>query len=80
MPSILSKKVNGLVKVLNSENVNIKQLRAFLAEGIPDEAAIVREYCWKIILGYLPEEKHLWESKIEKQDKTYHEFVKEFLP
>ena len=55
MPSIIAKKVSGLVNVLNSDNINVKQLKAFLGEGIPDEAAILREYCWKIILGFLPE-------------------------
>jgi hypothetical protein len=68
------------VGVLNEEVVEIKQLKAFLGEGIPDEAAIIREYCWKIILGFLPEEKCQWENRIQKQVQTYHEFIEMFLP
>lgn len=42
MPSIIAKKVAGLVEELNSDVVNIQSLKAFLGEGIPDEAALIR--------------------------------------
>jgi hypothetical protein len=29
-------------------------------KGIPDEAKILREYSWKIILGYLSNNKDEW--------------------
>jgi len=51
-----------------------------MAEGIPDEATILREYCWKIILGYLPENKAEWDDKVKKHEQTYQEFIKMFLP
>jgi len=34
--------------------MDIPKLKLCLAEGIPDEAATLREYCWKVILGFLP--------------------------
>jgi hypothetical protein len=31
-----------------------------MAMGIPDEAETLREYSWKLILGYLPGRKSEW--------------------
>ncbi len=42
LPAIIAKKVEGLVNVLNEPVVDIRKLKVFLAEGIPDEAAILR--------------------------------------
>ena len=61
LPAVIAKKVEGLVNVLNEPIVDIRKIKVFLAEGIPDEAAILREYCWKIILGLLPEDKSEWD-------------------
>ena len=66
MPSIIAKKVAGLVEELNSDVVNIQSIKGFLAEGIPDEAALIREYTWKLILGYLPSERAKWNETIAK--------------
>lgn len=57
LPPVIAQKLAPLVDVLNEPFVDIKKLRMFLSEGISDEAVILREYCWKIILGYLPEDK-----------------------
>ena len=66
--------------VLNQPEVDIVQLRKYLGEGISDEAAVLREYCWKLILGYLPKEKKDWAAKVKNQQETYKLFVEEFLP
>ena len=42
MPSVIAKKLEGLVNVLNDDKICLKKVKAFLAEGIPDEAAIIR--------------------------------------
>ena len=60
LPPVIAQKLQGLVDVLNEPIVNMKKLQMFLGEGISDEAAILREYCWKIILGFLPEDKQEW--------------------
>lgn len=38
----MKKQVAGLVTALNDPMIEIRKLRAYLAEGIPDEAAVVR--------------------------------------
>ena len=40
----------------------------------------MREFCWKVVLGYLPEDKAKWNSTQEKQNQTYHSLVQMFLP
>lgn len=54
MPSVIAKKVVNLINILNASVVNLNRLKECLAEGIPDEASLVREFSWKLILGYLP--------------------------
>lgn len=80
LPPSIALKLEGLVAVLNQPLIDIPKLRAFLAEGIPDEAALLREYSWKLILGFLPEHKSEWEARVAKQEETYQVFVREFLP
>jgi hypothetical protein len=76
----VAKKVAGLAALLNAEEVDIRQLKERLSEGIPDEAGVLREYSWKLVLGYLPARKSEWQASIERQEKTYHSLVRHFLP
>lgn len=80
MPNIIIKKLSGLVDLLNENVIDLKKLKKYLAEGIPDEAALIREYAWKLVLNYLPEDKSKWPSTIEKQNQTYQSLVNMFLP
>ena len=80
MPKFVAKKVEKLLNVLNAEVINMERLKECLAEGIPDEAALLREYSWKLILGYLPSQKAKWQESIEKSTKTYEGLVQMFLP
>lgn len=59
------------MKILNANVININRLKESLGEGIPDEAALIREYSWKLVLGYLPPEKYMWRETIEKQKGIY---------
>lgn len=60
MPNVVAKKVVNLVNILNADVVDMHRLKQCLSEGIPDEAAILREYSWKLVLGFLPLEKSKW--------------------
>ena len=42
MPSIIAKKVSGLVDIMNKDVINEKAVKKYLADGIPDEAPIIR--------------------------------------
>lgn len=70
----------GIVEELNSEIINVDSLKAYLAVGIPDEATLIREYCWKLVFGYLPPEKDKWAATVQKEANTYQGLVRMFLP
>lgn len=52
--------INGLTTVLNDPIIDLRKLRAYLANGVPDEATTLRQITWKVILGYLPRTKSKW--------------------
>lgn len=54
LPTNLHPKLQPLVELLNSPEVDLRQLKSLLARGIPDEALLLREYAWKLALGFLP--------------------------
>lgn len=71
IPHNLIPKLNPVIQLLNSQEINLELLKMYLANGIPDEAHLVREYCWKVALGYLPRERWSWGVQIEKQEIIY---------
>ena len=54
LAGVLARKVEKLVGVLMKDVIDMVQLRQCLGEGVPDEATTIREYVWKLVLGYLP--------------------------
>ena len=60
MSPILTQRVTSLTQALNQPLIDLKKIRALMADGIPDEAAMVRYYAWKIVLGYLPINRTKW--------------------
>ena len=60
MSPALTQRVMGLTQTLNQPLIDLKKIRTFMADGIPDEAAMVREYAWKVVLGYLPINRSKW--------------------
>lgn len=79
MSKPLREKVHVLVDILNQKKIDIRKIKQFLAEGIPDEAFLLREYAWKLTLGYLPRSKDRWKEQIRKQGFIYSEFLKQYL-
>lgn len=54
LPSNLLPKLQPLADLLNSPEVDLRYLKALLKRGVPDEAPLLREYAWKLALGFLP--------------------------
>jgi hypothetical protein len=71
IPNNLLPKLEPIIALLNSPEINIEALKMHLADGIPDEAHLIREYCWKVVLGYLPRERWGWGAQMEKQEIIY---------
>ncbi|KAI8971655.1 rab-GTPase-TBC domain-containing protein [Mycotypha africana] len=56
----------------------MKEFRNTCFHGIPDEPGI-RATAWKVLLGYLPPDKSLWESTLKRQRLNYYNWVRDFL-
>ncbi|MQL76481.1 hypothetical protein Taro_008886, partial [Colocasia esculenta] len=58
--------------------VNLVELRRLATQGIPDGAGI-RPTVWKLLLGYLPNDRGYWASELAKKRSQYKVFKDEVL-
>ncbi|XP_072287428.1 TBC1 domain family member 13 isoform X1 [Pyxicephalus adspersus] len=78
MSSLHKSKIAEFQSVLSEPHIKLPVLRELCFNGIPFEGGI-RCLCWKILLNYLPTERLLWESVLQKQRETYAHFLKEMI-
>jgi hypothetical protein len=60
--------------MVTKKNISILllwQLNISSKIGIPDEPGL-RSTAWKVLLGYLPPDKRMWESVLKDQRLTYY--------
>lgn len=69
--------ITTLMKELNNEIIDVKEIRLCLMEGTPDKCKIIRPICWKLILGYLPSQKSKWKESLELKRHLYESFIEE---
>lgn len=50
-------RIKPVVDILNSPLIDKENLKKYLRLGILDDVHLVREYAWKVILEYLPENR-----------------------
>ncbi|XP_039122842.1 TBC1 domain family member 13 [Dioscorea cayenensis subsp. rotundata] len=67
-----------LLSELSKRVINIVELRRLASQGIHDGAGI-RPTIWKLLLGYLPNDRSLWMHELEKKRSQYKAFKDEFL-
>jgi hypothetical protein len=48
--------------------------------GVLDDAHLVREYAWKIVLDYLPQQRSVWDDEIAKKEEYYNDYLLQFMP
>ncbi|KAI7892461.1 rab-GTPase-TBC domain-containing protein [Mucor mucedo] len=58
--------------------IDMKSFREACFHGIPDEPGL-RSTAWKVLLGYLPPDKRMWESTLKDKRLTYYNWVKDLL-
>ncbi|KAI7906962.1 rab-GTPase-TBC domain-containing protein [Cokeromyces recurvatus] len=56
----------------------MKSFREACFHGIPDEPGL-RSTAWKVLMGYLPPDKRMWETTLKKQRLNYYNWVKDLL-
>ncbi|KAK1282649.1 hypothetical protein QJS10_CPB22g00683 [Acorus calamus] len=67
-----------LLAELSKRVINMGEVRKLASQVIPDGAAI-RPTVWKLLLGYLPKDRGLWASELEKKRSQYAVFKEELL-
>ena len=72
-------KLDSLIKEISNPLINLNKLRSICFTGIPDEINGLRSLLWKVVLGYIPNNRSKWDSVLESNRKIYAEFVEEFL-
>ncbi|KAI7854604.1 rab-GTPase-TBC domain-containing protein [Circinella umbellata] len=58
--------------------IDIKSFREACFNGIPDESGL-RATAWKVLLGYLPPDKRMWNTVLNSQRLSYYNWVKDLL-
>ena len=68
-PNQTISKASGFIESLISKN--IKNLKLFSEDGLPDEIPILRSIIWKINFGYLPINNEEWTKILEDKRSSY---------
>eukprot|EP01127_Copromyxa_protea_P008914 TRINITY_DN2058_c0_g2_i1.p1 TRINITY_DN2058_c0_g2~~TRINITY_DN2058_c0_g2_i1.p1 ORF type:complete len:460 (+),score=118.67 TRINITY_DN2058_c0_g2_i1:58-1437(+) len=55
-------------EAVDKAKLNLDEIQKLAHQGVPDE---LRAVYWKILLGYLPTDKSLWEETLKKQRQLY---------
>ena len=76
-PNQTISKSSGFIESLISKN--IKSLKLFSEEGLPDEIPILRSIIWKINFGYLPIDNEEWEKILEDKRSSYFYYKEIFI-
>ncbi|RCI05519.1 hypothetical protein CU098_011311 [Rhizopus stolonifer] len=58
--------------------IDMKSFREACFHGIPDESGL-RSTAWKVLLGYLPPDKRMWETTLKDSRLNYYNWVKDLL-
>jgi hypothetical protein len=69
------KRAMQILSLLNTNGeIDIKQLKKYTFEGIPDEIKGLRSLLWKILLNYLPTDVSEWTSVLTARRSNYAHF------
>uniref|UniRef100_A0A7C9EIM3 Rab-GAP TBC domain-containing protein n=1 Tax=Opuntia streptacantha TaxID=393608 RepID=A0A7C9EIM3_OPUST len=63
---------------LSQDEVNLEKLQRIASTGIPDGGSL-RATTWKVLLGYLPPSRDLWDKVLSENRSNYAKLREEFL-
>jgi len=72
----LSIRYQKFKQILDSQVIDLEQLRKLSWSGIPDE---IRPTVWKILMGYLPANSDRRDATLERKRKEYEEYKEQSL-
>ncbi|KAL1501348.1 hypothetical protein ABEB36_006683 [Hypothenemus hampei] len=64
--------------LLAQDVIRLSSLKKLAFHGIPDEQG-KRALCWRLLLGYLPEEKEIWSTILREKRLLYKQFIEEMI-
>ena len=67
------------LSILNSEKINIEELKQLTIRSFPNGCKGLRSLIWRLLLGQLPLNATEWLKEMEKNKKEYEEFKKELI-
>ncbi|XP_057431952.1 uncharacterized protein LOC130724688 isoform X1 [Lotus japonicus] len=67
-----------LLAELSRKVIDMRELRRLASQGIPDASGL-RSTVWKLLLGYLPQDRALWSSELAKKRSQYKHFKDDLL-
>ena len=63
--------------IASNTKINERRLRNLASSGLPEDG-YARPIVWRILLQYLPVERHGWSEQLAHQRKLYSQFLREF--
>ncbi|XP_002524501.3 TBC1 domain family member 13 [Ricinus communis] len=71
-------KRSDLEHELSQKEINIEKLKRLASTGLPDGGGL-RATTWKLLLGYLPPSRDLWEKELTEHRQKYAKLKQELL-
>jgi len=71
-------RIKSILHILRAPKINRPALEALCFHGIPDECNSLRPLCWRILLGYLPENQAKWQSALDSHRKNYNQYLEDY--
>ncbi|KAF6156656.1 hypothetical protein GIB67_017792 [Kingdonia uniflora] len=70
--------VEEFAVVLSQKHINLEKLQGLSSSGLPDGGGL-RATAWKLLLGYLPASRDMWEEELAQNRLKYASLKEEFL-
>ena len=64
----------NILSILNSENIDILNLKKIVFNGLPDDISCIRSLIWKILLNTLSLNINEWNDNLNNNRKKYNEY------
>lgn len=76
--SLFKARIKVFENILNQDVINIEELQKSAFKGVPDEKGL-RALVWKILLGYIPLDKSVWENTLQQKRQLYQQLIEEII-
>jgi len=72
-------KIYELITTMNSDFINLSNLKKYVFEGIPDEIQSLRSLTWKLLFNYLPSNCSIWEDFLDSKRLEYFQIMEKYV-